>query len=278
LRFIFITIFLSIFVLNLSAEDAYKRIIITKTLKESSLKEIKMKLDAIGIAMYVKKSWHNNNYNYYVYSKKYDSDYMIKKDLKNIRTMFKSAYIIEKKKEVVHKKEKKATKISSHTPLSPYFIGVNLGFDNISGTSSSSSSTETSSSGVSFGIEGGYVVDDDISISLGYLNTSSSDISINNLYISGLYKITNYDEIDIYGGLLLGYSILELTNFKYTKPSSSSLAGLQFGAKYNFDKNIAFFTNYQGMMMDHIVKITDDNSEIKFSFIHNLQLGLLYRF
>lgn len=279
MKFIFITILLlSVFLVNLSAEDSYKRIIITKTINENSLNEIKSKLDQIGVAMFLKKSLHNNNYYYYVYSKKYNYyNNMVNSDLKKIKTIFKSAYIIEKKPKIIYANSNQTTEEIIDTALSNYFLTASVGYASISGTNSSST-VDITSSGLSFAIEGGYIFYDNIYTSLGYSSISNSDLSLNDIYLSSYYQFDKIKNSNFYAGLLLGYSTLELNNFSYTQSSKSSSLGIQLGFKYNFDKNIAFFTDYKGILIDHIIKVVDDNSEIKFSFIHNVEFGVLYRF
>jgi len=267
LKLLWTTIFLSIFFIQLSANQTYKRILITKTLSKNSLKEIKSKLDKLHIKMYVKNSNHNNNHFYYVYSKEYTNNRAVKYDLKKIKTMFKSAYIIIKKNNKYTSKTEKIQNKEIINELSPYFLNLNFGLSSINGNG-----------GASFGMEGGYIFFDDLYLSLGYLNSPSKDISLNNIYLSTTYQFKTSKNTNLYSGLLVGYSILELKNFKYTKPSTSSLLGANLGFKYNFSKNISIFTNYQGVMMDHIVKVNNDNSKVKFSFFHNLQFGVSYRF
>ena len=266
MKYLNIALFISIFLTQLLAEETYKRILITKTLNENSLKEIKSKLDKLKIKMYLKRSYRNNNYYYYVYSRKYKYNRYMYRDLKKIKTKFKKAYILGNKKALAMGDENIIDK-DKDIPLSPYFISANLGFASIGGASS----------GISFGIEGGYVFYDNIFVSLGYLNSSSSDTKLNNFYLSSYYQFNPSKNIGLYTGMIVGYSILEFDKFKYSKPSTSSSAGVELGFKYNFDKNLSLFTSYQGIFMDQIIKLSDD-SELKFNFIHNIRLGILYRF
>jgi len=267
LKFLLATLFLSIFFIQLPASQVYQRILITKTLSKNSLKEIKAKLDKLHIKMYVKNSNNNNNHFYYVYSKEYTNNKAVKYDLRKVRTKFKSAYIITKENNKYSTKSEKLKSKKIVNELSPYFINLNFGLSSINGNG-----------GASFGMEGGYIFFDDLYLSLGYLNSPSKDISLNNIYLSTTYQFKTSKNTNLYSGLLVGYSILELKNFKYTKPSTSSLLGANLGFKYNFNKNISIFTNYQGVMMDHIVKVNNDSSKVKFNFFHNLQFGVLYRF
>ncbi|MEA2100099.1 MAG: outer membrane beta-barrel protein [Campylobacterota bacterium] len=276
MKFLNIALFISIFLTQLSAEETYKRILITKTLSENSLKEIKSKLNTLNIKMYLKRSHRNNNYYYYVYSKKYKNNRYLQRDLKKIKTIFKNAYMLGNKKSLAMGDENSTDK-DNEIALSPYFMSATLGFASIGGSSDNASFNQLNSSGLSYGLEGGYILYDNIFISLG-INSSSSDVRLNNIYLSSYYQYNPTKNIGLYGGMLVGYSILELNNYKYTEPSTSSSVGLQLGFKYSFDKNLSLFTSYQGLLMDHVIEINDDDSEIKFNFMHNLQFGILYRF
>lgn len=259
MKYLSIILLLSLLFISASAKESSGHILITKTSKKSNLSIIKNRLDSINVKMFVRKS----NSAYYVYSGKYNSDNSAEYALKNIKKYFPSALIIKNK-------PKTSQAIRNTKEASGFFIGVALGTDNVT-------SNYESQSGVSYTIESGYYFNENIFMTVGYLNSSTSDIDVNNIYTSLNYKLRVAKNIEFYTGVLGGYSTLELTDFEVGEASTSMLLGVQIGTSYNFYKDISTYIAYQGLYLDHIIEI-EDASKLEFNIIHNLQLGIQYKF
>ena len=260
---------ISILVANVTASE---RIMITKTSKKSNLKLINNKLQKVNVKMYVKKI----DSSYYIYSGQYKNDISVNKALKYIKKIFPSAYIILKNKKEV-KIENPNTTIDKDNNSS-FFLSLALGSATIDNSLDKNSIiVEPENSGMSYTLEGGYVLNENIFFSFAYLNSSTSDVDINNVYVSASYKINPMKDLGIYAGVLGGYSGLVLNNYEDSTSSTSMLYGLQLGINYDLFEDMSIFTSYQGLSMNHVIS-DDTTSGIEFNLIHNLQLGILYRF
>lgn len=251
-------ILLTILLLPLSANQDYEQIIITKTSSKSSLGSIKQKLNALNIKMFVQKS---DNY-YKVYSQKFSDKKSANQALNKLRDSFPYARLL------LHDNVEKKNDIND------FFIGFALGFHKLTTNNSSSSS------GLSYALEAGYNYTRHINSTLAYLNTSTSDVDINNIYTSLNYNFDVSEDFDIYMGGLVGYSTLKLKNFTSSSASSAILLGIQTGVMYNFSDSIGFYTAYQGLSLGHKVDVTAGatTSSVDVSFLHNIQIGVQYRF
>jgi len=272
---------ISILIANISASE---RIMITKTSKKSNLALINAKLKKVNVKMYVKKI----DSTYFIYSGQYKNNNSANKALKYIRKTFPSAYVIlknENTKEPQKVDNSNVTLIKEDNSKevleeddSSFFLSLALGSATIDNSLDENSViTEPENSSISYTLEGGYILNENIFFSVAYINSSTSDIDINNLYLSASYKINPTNDLGVYAGILGGYSALTLNGYEDSTASSSMLYGVQLGLSYDVYEDLAIFTTYQGLSMNHV--ITDENSlGIEFSLIHNLQLGILYRF
>lgn len=253
MKFLNILVFMFIMILPLSAAQDYEQIIITKTSYKSNLRVIKHQLDYIHVKMFVQKFKSD----YIIYSGKYKNYTTALSALRLIKHYFKYARIIKHDKHSVNKKEKLDKK---------FFINFALGEYSLTGGGSNS--------GLSYMLESGYVYDKDIFVSLAYLSNSSGDVSVSNIYSSLNYTMNFNKNIDLYAGGLLGYSTLQKSGFS---SSTSILFGIEFGATYKVYDDWDIFTAYQGIDVNHIVKI-NATTDLKLGFIHNLQFGVKYKF
>jgi len=234
---------------SLQASEPYMQIVIAKTSHKSNLKSIKHKLDAIHIKMYVKKQ----NASYFIYSQKFAKKKSAYLAFKKIKRYFKYAKLL-------YKKEGQDGGAKNKNKFS---LNFSLGIESLSG-----------SSGLSYTLEPVYRYNKDVFMTLAYQTASSSSLSINNFSFSGnyIYRLNNYS--DVYGGALLGYSQLEKSGFTQ---SNSITLGMQTGYRYELYDYLRLFTQYQMVYMDHIIKL-NNNNELKFNFMHNLQIGVSYIF
>ena len=281
-----LTIFvLLVFTISLSANESYLQILITKTSKQSSLKSIKSKLDRLDIKMYIQKS----RTGFFVYSPRYGDSKSAQSVLRKIKRYFPSAYIIQSKKVAIKQKEEKNfinnTKTTNsastqNSDKSNYF--VNIAFGSASVGISNDSSVEIENSATSVTLEGGYIYDDDIFFTLGYLSSSTSDADINNIYLSSNFLFKPMQDIGIYTGVLVGYGTLTLNIYGNNVASKVFTLGAQLGAKYNIYEDIDIYLAYQGLMLDHVIKIIEKDgvstSGVEYGMLHNIQFGVSYRF
>lgn len=262
---------ISILIANISASE---RIMITKTSKKSNLALINAKLKKVNVKMYVKKI----DSTFFIYSGEYKNNNSANKALKYIRKTFPSAYVILKNENTKEPQKVDNSKELLEEDDSSFFLSLALGNATID-NSLDENSVITENSSISYTLEGGYILNENIFFSVAYMNSSTSDMNINNLYLSASYKINPINDLGVYAGILGGYSTLELSidSAESVAPASSMLYGIQAGVNYDIYENIAIFTTYQGLSINHVIT-ENDTPSIEFSFIHNLQLGILYRF
>ncbi len=261
MRYLTLILLSTLLFTSLYADEFSKHILITKTSKKSNLKLIKSRLNSLNIKMFVKKS----NAKYLVYSGKYRSKKSARYALKKIKRYFPSALIIE------NQRKTKTPEPTAET--SNIFIAGALGFANIN----ESSSYGYENGGISYALEAGYIFNKNIFISLGYLNSSTSDIKMHSIYTSANYKINFTKNLGLYIGIIGGYGTLELSGYEQSSASCSILAGVQVGTSYSIYEDIDIYLAYQGISLDHVINM-DNSSSIEFDFLHNLQLGIQYKF
>ena len=242
----------------LAANQEFEQLIITKTSNKSTLSSIKHTLDRVHVKMFVQKSGAY----YIVYSQKFKTQKEAQYALTRVQQTFPYARLLLH--DNLNKKES----------YNDFFIGVALG------THKLTTKNSDSSSGISYTLEVGYNYTRHINSSLAYLNTSTSDADINNIYTALNYNFDISEDFDIYVGGLVGYSTFKLKNFASSSQSSAILLGIQTGVMYNFSKSIGFYTAYQGLSLGHTVDVTvgATTSSVDVSFLHNLQVGVAYRF
>jgi len=251
-------ILIALLFLPLAANQEFEQLIITKTSNKSNLSSIKHKLDRLQIKMFVQKS---NRY-YIVYSQKFKSKKSAQYALKSVRETFPYARLL------LHDNSDKKNNSNN------FFIALALGTHKI--TTNDSGST----SGVSYTLEAGYNYTRHINSTLAYMNSSTSDADINNIYTALNYNFDISKDFDIYAGALVGYSTLKLKNFTSSSASSAILLGIQTGVMYNLNDNFGVYTAYQGLSLGHKVEVTQGSvtSSVDVSFLHNIQVGVEYRF
>ena len=245
--------------LLLSIPLSADRIMITKTAKKEDLKQIQYKLKKVNTKMYVKKTGSG----YVVYSKDYASSQETKQSLKKLKRYFPNAY--------VKKTSKKETPIQTKTP---YFVNISYGMSSMSVDSTGNASQSNSGNG--FGIDGGYYFDDSFYCSLAYLSTSSDSLTTSTLYGSVDYKYDIMKDTDIYAGVLLGYSSLDLKGVNSSASTSVAL-GFELGASYEVTPNVPLALTYQNLLFNHTVDL-GGGKELSANMLHNFKLSVGYKF
>ncbi len=254
MKFLTLTLYISIFFnIQLFALQSYQQILITKTAKKSYLNAIKHQLDLMNVKMYIKKI---DSY-YLIYSGKYSNEDRAKYTLLKIKRKFPSALLLKKKQDKVFNQLQNKNN---------FFISAAIGI------------SEIKEDGTSYTIETGYILNENFFTSLAYLNSSTCDLGIDNIYLSFNYNYNLTKDNDLYIGLIAGYSSLQLTGYTQSSASSSTLLGLQVGSSYSFNQKLALFIAYQGINLDHKIELLEDSSSLSFHFIHNMQVGIKYKF
>lgn len=254
------------------SQEQFQRILITKTSKKSGLSKIKKVLDRINIKMYVQALPSG----YYVYSSKYTNSRNINYALKKIKRKFSHA-----KKVYIGSTNKDTQKVQDNVKLTKdktnIYINLTFGYSNISGSTNNLTASTLSNTAMSYSIEGGYILNNNLSASGAYLNTSTNDISSHDFYAEINYRHQLDDKISIGGGLLAGLSSLEIISFPISTASVNILYGYDLALDYKLDESFNLFTKYQGLFKDHVINI-DSTSKISFDYTHNILAGIGYRF
>ena len=260
-------IILSLSITVAFSQDQLERILITKTKKESNLSKIKNNLNNIGI----KKMYVQNLQNmYYIYSKKFTDSKYTQKTLAKIKTKFPNAKIV-----YISPHKKNYNDIQKNNKN--IFINLALGYARINSSTNNSDINKISISGMSYAVEGGYTFHNNISIFLGYLNSSTDDISVFNLYSGVSYKYYITTDFSIASGLILGFSSLEMNNYSSSTASENLLYGFDFAVSYDLSDSFYIFTKYQGFLSNHVINI-NSSSKVEFNYINNYSIGIGYKF
>lgn len=265
------------------SQEQFERVLITKTSKKSSLSKIKKDLDSIGIKMYVQALPTG----YYVYSPKYTNSKNSNYALKKIKTKFLHAkmLLIGSSKKTLEEDNininEEITEVIATEKLTDEktdkYINFSLGYSNLSGSTNSLTASNISNTGMSYTIEGGYILNDSWSASAAYLNTSTSDISSHDFYGEMNYRYSIDNKLSVGGGILLGLSSLEIDCFSSSSASLNILYGYDLALDYEFIDKFIVFTKYQGLYKDHTINI-DSTAKISFDYTHNTLVGIGYRF
>ncbi len=259
-------IILSLSITIAFSQDQFERILITKTKNESNLSKIKKNLNKIGI----KKMYVQNLQNmYYIYSKKFTDSQYTQQTLAKIKTKFPKA-------KIVYIPSHKKSYYNVQKNNKNLFINLALGYAKIN-NSKNSSINKISTSAMSYILEGGYAFNNNISIFLGYINSSTDDISMFNIYSGVSYKYYITTDFSIASGLILGYSSLEMNNYSSSTASENLLYGFDLAISYDLVDSFYIFTKYQGFLTNHVINI-NSSSKVEFDYINNYSIGIGYKF
>ncbi|MCW8837401.1 MAG: porin family protein [Thiovulaceae bacterium] len=280
-------IILSMLLVSIYANDTFERVLITKTTKKSNLKSIKHKLNLLKVRMFVQHIPSG----YYVYSNILNNKEESRIILSRIKTTFPHAKIVtievpskEPAKNAIQEQEentldnniyetKTATKNKNN-----FFVNFGLAYTSTDGSTNDATASKLENTGIGYTLEGGYIYDENFLFSVAYQDASTSDITMVNYFTSANYNLNILSNLDIYGGVVLGMSSLELDSYSTSSASTAFLYGLQIGTSYSITDDINTFVAYQLLMAEHTINLPDAGSKIDFSSFHNLQIGVGYRF
>ena len=265
---------ITLFLFNLNASESFEQIIITKTSHKSNLGAIKRKLDSINVKMFVQKV---DSY-YLVYSQRYSDASEANKSLQKINHYFPYARFVEKEAKHEDQQETVTKETSSSRNENNFFIALGVSLSNLSATTSDANASKLSHSGISYALEAGYMFNERIFATIGYMNSSTSDIDVNNIYAGVNYKMNFTNDLSMYVGFIGGFSTLELTGYPTSTSSSSALLDGQLGVMYEVTDYMSVYSVYKGLLMSHSVELIDAGSSVEFSFLHNLQTGVRFKF
>ena len=270
---------ITLFLFNLNASESFEQIIITKTSHKSNLGAIKRKLDSINVKMFVQKV---DSY-YLVYSPRYNDVAQANKSLQKINYYFPYARLIEKevkREDVKHEKEKETTTdvTSSSTNENNFFIALGASLNTLSITfSDANGSAAATENGTSYAMEAGYTFNENIFATVGYINSSMSDIQMHNIYASIDYNMHFTNDLSMYVGFIGGLNTLALTGYDSSTSEISYLLGGQVGVMYGLTDYISIYSVYKGLLINQNITL-EDGTNIEFSFLHNAQIGVQFKF
>lgn len=268
------------------AQEQFERILITKTQEKSNLSKIKRTLDSIHVKMYVQALPSA----YYVYSKNYMNPIEARETLTRVKTKFPYAKILlinSPKNKIIEDEaiedeiviEAGVFKNESSTPTKKtnIFINLSLGYVNLVGKTNDLATSQLANTGMSYIIEGGYILNDNWSATVAYLNASTSDISAYDIYGEMNYMLNLNNRLSIGGGLILGVSSLEIDSFASSTASINVLYGYDLALAYKYENGFNIFTKYQGLYKNHKINI-NSTADISFDYTHNTLVGIGYIF
>ncbi len=257
MKLLFLLISFTLFLSQLNAD----RIMITKTSKKNNLSPIKKQLDALQVKMYFKKL----DSSYIVYSQDFLTIDEANIVLSRVKHHFTSAYI--------KKDEKKKHASKKHIEYD-YFVSLGLGSSTYAAQESTGKVLDVRGSNYFF--EGGYRFNEYSFIALNYLNINSDGGSLNNFSTALNINYPVLQDLDIYTGLLIGFSRLSL-DIQNSTPTTSLTVGAQIGISYDFFGYIPVSFSYQYITTSLSVIYPGDVT-VEFSPIQNFNLGIGYRF
>jgi len=278
MRFFILSIFVLFFSFNLLATTniSYQQVLIAKTSKIKNLYQIKKRLSLLKIGIIIKKS----NNKYFVYSKKITKPQYAKYILKKIKPSFPHAIILTHN---INKKIKKTTSNPVHNKKltknreKNFFIDLSVGVTTISGETSDYLASKINNDDTTYSLEGGYYITNKIFTTITYLNSFTTDISLDNLYMSLNYQYNLFSKTNLYIGAIVGVSLLRFDPSLEASNSTSAAFGWQVGLKYNLYNSFDIFTGYQGIKIDHKADIKT-TEYINLTYIHNINFGIIYKF
>ncbi len=300
-----IIILLSIAVSLAFSQELSQRVLITKTSHKINLVNINHTLHQLGVKMYVQTLTPD----YYVYSASYKNPKNAQNVLKRVRGKFPYAKIVTidnlskantkieaipqeedtqedglqevASQKVVSQEEQirllqklmDDTHPQSTNPLKNFYINIAKGYTNINDKITS----KFSNNRTSYLLEGGYEYENGFSLSLAYLNTSTSDISMQTVYEAVNYRYDLNNGFRLGGGILVGLSSLEINSYASTSASRNLVYGFDLAVEYKLKDKLYLFTKYQGFLLTHTININNTKS-ISLNHTNNILFGLGYKF
>ncbi|MFA6137817.1 MAG: hypothetical protein WC667_07005 [Sulfurimonas sp.] len=259
-----------------------KYVLVTKTKSQAELPYIKAKLKKLELNMVAYKSEDE----YTVYSGAFKNHKSAITALQSIQSYFPEALIVSFDSQTIQEE----TGISK---VRYFFINGSLAslgipFDHsVREGNITINSIGTSAMGYIF--EAGYNFENNIFMTLSYLNAASTTNTIANLYSTINYKM-RMGQFEPYAGVMGGLSTLSWTKPPMGTATSGADSALLYGAQtgLNYDtgfSNLAVFINYQFAFMNHKTPLLVTNttsvtgsSTLTQQLLHGISFGVQYRF
>ncbi|MDO8454143.1 MAG: hypothetical protein Q7S59_06185 [Sulfurimonas sp.] len=259
-----------------------KYVLVTKTKSETELPYIKAKLKKLELNMVAYKSEDE----YSVYSGAFKNHKSAIIALQSIQSYFPEAVVVSFDSQA--SQEERGISKEGYYFVNGSFASLGVPFaHSVREGNITINSIGTSAMGYIF--EAGYNFENNIFMTLSYLNVASTTNTIANIYSTVNYKM-RIGQFEPYVGVLGGLSTLS-----WTKPpmlnadsgaDSSLLYGAQTGLSYETGfSNLALFINYQFTFMNHETPLaiksgatTTASSTLTQNIMHGINLGIQYRF
>lgn len=171
-----------------------------------------------------------------------------------------------------------------------YFVGLNMGISRLGVEENTVRGTlpldiTLKKSGTTFGVEGGYNINEKLFTTLNYQYTDLTNVAFHDIFTSLNYRFGAKNGFSPYVGALLDYNIKRWKNRPLDSLSSSDKAnqvagGVQLGSDYNIADDISLFALYRYIHLNYTTTITDSTNtkEIKYNHEQNFNIGLKYSF
>ncbi len=259
-----------------------KYVLVTKTNNEAELPYIKAKLKKLELNMVAYKTEDE----YTVYSGAFKNHKSAIVALQSIQSYFPEAIVVSFDAQT--SKQEVGVSKRGYYFINGSLASLGVPFEHSVHTGTiTTNSIGTSAMGYIF--EGGYNFENNVFITLSYLNASTTTNTISNLYGTINYKM-RMGQFEPYIGVLGGLSTLSWTKPPMLNADSgadnSLLYGAQTGLSYETGfSNLALFINYQFTFMNHETPLsiksgatTTASSTLTQNIMHGINLGVQYRF
>lgn len=205
------------------------------------------------------------------------------------KEMPKTTETVEKEEEPVIKSMETKNSEMQHSEKK-YFAGVSVGVSRLGVeentiTGSLPLNVNLAKTGASYGVEGGYNINDNLFTTLNYQYTDLTNIGFHDLFASLNYRFDAKNDFSPYVGALIDYNIKKWKNKPLDTLNSSDKAnqvagGFQIGSDYSIADDISVFALYRYIHLNYTTTITDttNTKEIKYNHEQNFNIGLKYSF
>jgi len=206
--------------------------------------------------------------------------------IKRIKTKSKNNIKKSNKKEVLTSEIKKTKKSTiEHTA----FIGVSAGGAYTHITDSNENSTIVTSDpdvdGLTYELEAGYYLTNNIYATLNYQYTHFDDVNFDNGFSSLNYRFDKLYDVYPYVGVIAGYSRMQwsknpINSLSSDEESFSFIGGAQIGTEMFILRDLSLYIYYRYLFMEHTTKlqVLSQEKEYIHDSLQNLNVGIKYNF
>ncbi len=181
----------------------------------------------------------------------------------------------KKKRHYSYEKSEKSEKVINKD----FFVGLNFGV----GLANVDENDDNFDSeyGMSFGLEAGYYLTNNIFTSITYQRVDLDDVTFDNIYTKLDYKFSDIYPVSPYVGAIFGYSVLGWNDYVESSDTASSYCyGVELGSEVYVTQNVLVGFSYSYTLVDF--ETTYNTLEIirviSHKGLHNLSFGIKYSF